>query len=851
MASLIYNPGVKIIISTGANLFDVSEDIENGSLTLNENNPHSLSFTLSNANSKYSGVFTPNDRVIVMLKRLSWLQVFSGYLDIVPYFSAYPKSASFQATCTLKRLKYFGWDPGWAPVINKLQGLVSTDQSVAPSDTIPGVVIGVLTDVIGWEVSKIHFGALPQDWITTIAPLWKDVQADVQASLQKIGTGSSTGASSSSAGTGLSASGGMTPGAPWTAAAWAYYILGLIGAPQTPNNITNFQCWMAAENNPATWYEDMSNGVVHSINNPLNNGLGSGGGGGTGGYPDLVTSAKFAATEIMGGTGSGLNSTIFDSLKTDPTLANFTLACQASNWSESHYPNGLGSPSALTANEAPAACGTQPGTPPTSSNSLTTGTNTGANNPNSPAPHNPTITGNTAGTGSNAIAQAPNAAAATAYAMSKVGDSYTQNSPGREGPNSFDCSGLVFEAWLAAGQSIGENTYTQYANPNIVLVDISQLTPGDLLFANFAGETAPGHVAMYVGNDTVVQAANTTLGVISGSLENFMSSFNDPSVGYFMGVGRVTTTGQGGNKSGQAVNVTAAQIAAAGGNGNTATGLGAASGGKLTYGTGGWDPAGAATDPTSGLYTGLKVLEQDTPIMPMITALIQTSLRHYCSAPNGDFIAWWPDYFGQYGVLASWHLSTVELIDFNIDWSDQNLITHQYVAGNFATVNQSLDPTGSSLPLSTSDQINSFGIATIDMPTILYALFNIDPKSNSVFATADTIYEQFGARVDFQYMPTVAYGVAEFWFALNLFQQNWSKQFAANIELTFMPELFPGMLLAIDDLNMQVYVNAVTHNWNLGEGGGFTTTVQIQSPSSMTAGPHGGGSGLIGLARGG
>src|ERR1035437_3206994 len=119
MPTLMYSPGVRIVISTrNGRIFDVPDDIEAGFLTLNENSPHSLHFTLSNANSKYSQLFTPNDRVIVLLKRLSWMQVMSGYLDTVPYYSAYPRSVNFAATCTLKRFKYFGWDAASSNVVN-------------------------------------------------------------------------------------------------------------------------------------------------------------------------------------------------------------------------------------------------------------------------------------------------------------------------------------------------------------------------------------------------------------------------------------------------------------------------------------------------------------------------------------------------------------------------------------------------------------------------------------------------------------------------------------------------------------------------------------------------------------
>ena len=108
MSTLLYNPGIRISIdcrSTGT-IIDVTEDIESGSLTLNENQMHSLNFTLSSRGGKYVGIFTPNDRVVVQMKRVTWMQTFSGYLNAVPYFSTFNRSVNLLASCTMKRIYY-------------------------------------------------------------------------------------------------------------------------------------------------------------------------------------------------------------------------------------------------------------------------------------------------------------------------------------------------------------------------------------------------------------------------------------------------------------------------------------------------------------------------------------------------------------------------------------------------------------------------------------------------------------------------------------------------------------------------------------------------------------------------
>ena len=79
--------------------------------------------------------------------------------------------------------------------------------------------------------------------------------------------------------------------------------------------------------------------------------------------------------------------------------------------------------------------------------------------------------------------------AAVSYAYSKIGDAYVW---GATGPSTFDCSGLMYAAWGAAGVSMPRDTYDEWAElPHIPLSDIQ---PGDLILYN--GES---HVAMYVG----------------------------------------------------------------------------------------------------------------------------------------------------------------------------------------------------------------------------------------------------------------------------------------------------------------------------------------------------------------
>ncbi len=109
--------------------------------------------------------------------------------------------------------------------------------------------------------------------------------------------------------------------------------------------------------------------------------------------------------------------------------------------------------------------------------------------------------------GSNAVATA------IAFAKAQIGKPYQF---GAAGPDSYDCSGLVYAAYAAAGIHIARTTYQwQQDGP---VIPLSQIQPGDLLFS--AGSdgtpTNPGHVVMYLGGGQVIQAPQTGEDVQTG-----------------------------------------------------------------------------------------------------------------------------------------------------------------------------------------------------------------------------------------------------------------------------------------------------------------------------------------------
>ena len=93
------------------------------------------------------------------------------------------------------------------------------------------------------------------------------------------------------------------------------------------------------------------------------------------------------------------------------------------------------------------------------------------------------------------------ASKAVAYALAQVGKPYLW---GGTGPDSYDCSGLVMEAWMAAGAQLPRVADAQ--STATIPLNLANLAPGDLVFFD---SPVIGHVGMYLGNGLMVDAPHT------------------------------------------------------------------------------------------------------------------------------------------------------------------------------------------------------------------------------------------------------------------------------------------------------------------------------------------------------
>lgn len=101
-------------------------------------------------------------------------------------------------------------------------------------------------------------------------------------------------------------------------------------------------------------------------------------------------------------------------------------------------------------------------------------------------------------------------------ATSMIGKPYVL---GNEGPNSFDCSGLVYYCLKAAGSNRGRYNARGYAAVSDwdKITSMSSLKRGDLLFFYTKGTTTISHVGIYIGDGMMIDASFSNSKVVKRS----------------------------------------------------------------------------------------------------------------------------------------------------------------------------------------------------------------------------------------------------------------------------------------------------------------------------------------------
>lgn len=243
------------------------------------------------------------------------------------------------------------------------------------------------------------------------------------------------------------------------------------------------------------------------------------------------------------------------------------------------------------------------------------------------------------------------------------------------------------------------------------------------------------------------------------------------------------------------------------------------------------------------MLTGRRSLLNDKPLLPFVQQIAAGSLRSIMSLPNGDFYAFYPDYFGGLGKTPYWVIRDIEIISGKIDLSDDQLVTHMYVVGDTQPAQGNPLGYGS---IDWIDKINTAGV--VNVFNAFMADFVNGPESTSkATATEDAMasnrpslankidaikfLRKYGARPKYEEAPAVRSPIYETFVAYQKFCLAWAKQFQTTFEFTFMPELYPGGLVEFPDHGLQCYIERVVHSGSYETG--FTTIAELSAPAAI------------------
>lgn len=826
--TFIYSPGVKVFIQTEkSGLVDVSDDLVSGSMQRRSDGISTFNFSLSNPQRKYDSVFTPNDRIIVMMKRLAWVRTLTGLLNSVPLITAWPMTVPLTASCSLKRLQYWFWDSHAAATQLMIRNAMSVVGSTN-ADGATNVILTILDQVVGWPASKVHIAQIPSNWFKIAEKVAQAVNALGMESDQLVAEFKKN----------LSDKGiiGESPGTGTTGAAIDGKLQpGMYGSTK----MTEPMCRIAEAvySTCISMGGSQRDGVIGLITVRVESIFGS--------IPmhrvDHTSEGIFQQQDPWGSSAQRNDpakaSALFykrllllsDRDKMTPGQAAQTIQGSAfpTRYQE-HVPMGEAIVHALITGQGSVA-----------------GTVGGANaTDNTPHVGRKASPGGTSGT-------------STGYALAQRAchftDTYTvpyqtpcprdETYLMKEPPGVFDCSSFVVAMYM---RTLG-TSHGMYAQTDSIVafcekhkskkltVAQAMATPGAVVFAGRYPGTTHMEISLGNGTDTVgAHRKGTNAGVVSWGPSQFDFGYQLPFLTYPAGAAAVVP-GAGG--------AAGTDPAAAQANPTYARDLPGFNPNdpfdKL-FGDNAWATPAPENDPEMTLSEslgGVRALLNDQPLMPYLMNLFNAQMRMFCSAPNGDLIAWFPDYYGIWGTAARMIVEPIEVQDFTVMWSDDHFVTHQFtLAGqvNYLDVASGSINTDFQTNADGSDiRTTTLGIASIDIPALMWALFGIDATENEANAFAQKIYRRFGARPAYQEMPGLVGPKAEFFSAIYMFMQGWAYQYNADIPLTFMPELYPGMLIQIPKFDFQAYVVAVTHTFSFGKGGGFATSVNIAAPARM------------------
>jgi cell wall-associated NlpC family hydrolase len=824
MSVLLYSPGIKVYISTQDNgIIDVSDDVTSFQMVRRSDGVSTFSFVLQNARRKYDGVFTPNDRIIVMMKRISWLRVFTGYLNAVPLVTAWPQAVSITASDSLKRLQYWYWDPGLAAS----QSMVAHAMTAVKQPDDGGVsnaVLTILQNVVGWPAEKVHIAGIPQNWTKWAYKIAKTVEAEAaQADQLAQQFYAVLGANGSIGGVlqgGTVASGALKAGS---------YGGVTLNSTQAANAVMIYNTAMQLNGTTRDAMVAIMTAMAES--SLINKGFGNADSLGL--FQQRPSQGWGTAAQIMNPQYAAR--AFLEKLlalgnrnKLSPAMEAQTIQ-RSANKTGSNYARYQTMATQIV-------------------NVLAKGGG-GSSLANSPAFQQLARQGKAGkASGFQLLSTALDLVRTNPHIPYQLGG---DSPPSSNHPSVLDCSSFTQWVYFHAVGSLNGMPRTSQAQSawcksrgRIVSAQQGLNIPGALMFKGQPGFAEHVEVSTGTGHQTVgAHHSGTYAGVVEGTAAYWTCAGLPPGIDFSGSSGASAALGSlpagSGGTPEQQLGV---QLSTA----NQQPWYNPNDPFDKLFGPTPWVPMFDTQDMyISEALTGVRALLNDQPLLPYLKNLLNSTMRSFSSAPNGDLIAWFPDYYGIWGTAAIMQIEPIELMDFTVYWDDTYLTTHQYTVAPPA---QQIDlGTATVANLGPLLAITTTGIATIDIPAIMYALFGLEPTKAAAQKFIDYVYKRFGARPDFEQLPGVVGPQGEFFSALFLFMRSWAYQYNADIPVTFMPELWPGMLVQIPAFGFQAYVTTVTHTGSMGPGGGFSTSVNIAAPARLPGNDGNSSGNLIGL----
>jgi hypothetical protein len=825
MQRLVYSPKAYIFIRRrNGDIADVSRYCTAGSVVRRVSAVSTANFTLRNPNMLFTAKggshasFFPMDPVTIYLQRLRGrpVRVFTGFLDDTPYYELYPGVIEFSASCTLKKLLYTYFDPalpytqsflaeyGWLPDAN---GGIYNPRAVNGIETdkdggMGALLFATMTNIGHWNAKNIKIEALPSDLIKRMANMLRDFEDENKSAQQEIETLISRFIGAGDYGS----SGGTTAGDGADVSKYEGDVAEIL-----------YQVGKAMGVSVKFMLAAFETGIVESGMKNLNFG---------------DADSKGWRQERVSIYGDGPDG----ATNVNASAKRFYQECAQQDKGDSQTAGQLAAdvqrPAAQYRDRYDAARATAVTLMEKTKAKVDKKDQNATSDPSSSGSDTTVRVGgqNKTGTvGKGTRLEAIIAEANRLTNLSMLGMPYSNFRP----PNDtvgYDCSSSVSQLLKKAGYKIDGWPATSTIK---AFMKKGEDPTGRVTFwnsdkLNISGNSV--HIfATIMGRDWGTNRSTSPNGGPSWSSHTKagFEPFHVPNLDDPADVPTNANTSVPGSTDSQNPSDSSSAT------GNIMSRVNA----TVLASSMQWASVEDRLEATA--LQGNKSLMNDKPLMPFIQQMAESSLRQFQSMPNGDFFAFYPDYFGEtWHRPPYWIIDDIEVLDGKVRLNDVALVTHEYAIGDtfYAGAGSLMSKLFSAGSVSITNAFQSGSVTTEanrqahsdnkDTKHLFHAFNRALTQDEAV-----QFLERYGARPDVQEFPFIRNPFYEMFMAYQRFMQAWSRQFLSPFKLTFMPELYPGGKVGFTEHGLQMYIEEVTHTWDYNSG--FVTEADLSAPAAM------------------